>query len=132
MMAVMAGRIQIWVGTGVTVVAVAGLGVYFVMAGLDRADKAASVVGGLVAVIGLAVAVYGAVTTSAPGRRISQVAEASGHGRVKQVGGHQYHEGSGRLTDAVPGWVEQRGAVVEDGEITQIGGDQSPGSPFKP
>lgn len=43
----------------VLVGAVAGLGVYFVLVGLENADKMASVVGVFVALVGLGLTVYG-------------------------------------------------------------------------
>ncbi|MEW1839212.1 hypothetical protein AB0392_14760 [Nonomuraea angiospora] len=57
----MHGRAPIWGGAGVAVVALAGLGTYFALVGLDKADKLASVIGVFVAVAGLGVAVYGLI-----------------------------------------------------------------------
>lgn len=49
-------RVAGWVLFGVALV---GLGVYLIAADLDRADKLASVIGGLSAVAGLAISIYG-------------------------------------------------------------------------
>jgi hypothetical protein len=109
-------------------VAVAGLGIYFVAMGLDKADKLASVVAALAALTGLAMTAYGLF--GAPGgRRISQRATASGRGRINQVGGNQTaprpaRGGSGG--HGVPGDVRQRARASENGEISQVGGDQNP------
>jgi hypothetical protein len=126
MITVMAVRIQVWVGAGVTVTAVAGLGVYYAIVGLDKADKVASVVGGLVAVVGLAVAVYALTTSPGGGRRVSQRAKASGRGRVIQVGGSQNAAGGPAGNDPGHGHVVQHGTVSDDGAVTQVGGDQNP------
>ncbi|GAA4101021.1 hypothetical protein [Actinomadura miaoliensis] len=122
----MVRRRWVWAGAGLTVGAVAGLGVYFAVVGLDRADKLASVVGALVAVVGLALTVYGLVAGSGAGRRVRQDARASGRGRVHQVGGNQTASPpAGGGTD-VPDRVRQRARVTEDGEVWQVGGDQDP------
>jgi hypothetical protein len=61
MMAAMTGRVLIWAGAIAGVLALAGLGGYFVTVGLDKADKLGSVVGALIAVVSLGVSVYGLV-----------------------------------------------------------------------
>ncbi|MFI6991809.1 hypothetical protein [Nonomuraea wenchangensis] len=130
MMDVVAGRRWVWAGIGVTVMAVAGLGSYFVAVGLDEADKLASVVGGLSALMGLATTAYGLF--GAPGgRQVSQQATASGRGRVTQVGGNQTtpnDQGGGSESD-VPSRVTQDAKAISDGCITQVGGDQIPPNP---
>lgn len=132
MMDGMARRVQVWAGAGVTAVAVIGLGGYFAMVGLDEADKVASVVGGLIAVVGLAVAVYGVVAPPVPGRRVSQQARASGRGQVSQVGGHRHSGGTGPAAGPVPDRVAQRATASEEGSVTQTGGDQGPGAAPRP
>jgi hypothetical protein len=117
-----------WVRTGavVTVVAVAGLAVYFMIVGLETADKAASVVGGLAALVGLALTAYGVLAQSGGGgadRQVSQRARASDQGQVTQVGGDQ-GDGGG---SSAPHQVDQRAKASGDGDITQVGGNQSPG-----
>lgn len=114
-----------------TVVAVAGLGAYFAVVGLDAADKAASVIGGLAAVVGLALAGYGLFGWS--GRPdVSQRAQASDRGSsVTQIGGHQ-HTGASGPAPRTPGRVEQHGTASEGGNVTQIGGDQHLGPASRP
>ncbi|GAA4058037.1 hypothetical protein [Actinomadura miaoliensis] len=66
-------------GAGLTVAAVTGLGVYFATVGLEEADKLGSVVGGLAAVAGLSLTVYGLMAGSGGGgRRVRQTARAFG------------------------------------------------------
>ncbi|HEX4814033.1 MAG TPA: hypothetical protein VFV66_14915 [Nonomuraea sp.] len=52
-------RTLVWVGSGITLAAMAGLAGYFARVGLDAADKLSSVIGVFVAVSGLALALYG-------------------------------------------------------------------------
>ncbi len=59
MMTDMRGRVFMWGGAIVTLVALSALTVYFVHVGLDDADKLASVLGLFVAVAGLWASVYG-------------------------------------------------------------------------
>ena len=58
-----------WAGGAVTVAVAAGLGVYFAVAGLDKADKLASVAGAFIGLAGLVASVYGMVQArrDAPG-----------------------------------------------------------------
>lgn len=58
----MARRVLVWVGAGLVMAALAGLGVYFAVVGLDKADKWASVIGVFVAISGLVVAIAGLFT----------------------------------------------------------------------
>ncbi|MCK2221683.1 hypothetical protein MF672_048945 [Actinomadura sp. ATCC 31491] len=58
-------RRLVWTGAAVTVAALAGLGVYFARVGLDAADKLSSVIGVFAALIGLALAGYGALPARA-------------------------------------------------------------------
>ncbi|MEU9844775.1 hypothetical protein AB0C69_36800 [Actinomadura sp. NPDC048032] len=115
-----------WTGAGVSVAAVAGLGAYFAAVGLDKADKLASVVGALTALIGLAMAAYGLFAPG--GHQVSQRATASGQGRVNQVGGKQATTGDrgGGPGSGVPRRVTQDAEATEDGTISQVGGDQDP------
>jgi hypothetical protein len=115
MMVGMRRRVLMWAGTGVTVVALAGLGVYFGVVGLEKADMLASVIGVFIAVAGLAVAVYalsgnrrdtgtgdrpqrpgsaggddaGIVSAGDGATNVHLRAEASGEGRVYQAGRDQ-------------------------------------------
>ncbi len=57
----MSGRAAKWGGGALAAVAVIGLGVYLTAAGLDKADKLASVIGVFIGLAGLATAVYGTV-----------------------------------------------------------------------
>jgi hypothetical protein len=99
-------RVPLWVAAGAAVAAVAvvGLAVYFVVVGLDEADKLASVVGLFVALVGIGLAVYGmagarrggpsdggAGSQDDPERSggVHLRAEASGEGRVYQAGRDQ-------------------------------------------
>ena len=118
----MTRRSCVWTGAALAVAAVAGLGVYFAMVELDKADKLASVVGALVAVAGLALTLYGLMAgPGGAGRRVSQDAFASG-GRILQVGGNQ--TGSTSSGSGVAGEVRQRAQTRGGGEVSQIGGDQ--------
>jgi hypothetical protein len=123
----MNSRRWVWIGTAVTVVAVAGLAGYFMVVGLEAADKVASVISGLAALVGLALAAYGLLTSSGgvrkgPKRRVAQRARASGRGQVTQVGGHQQADAE----VPPPPRVDQWGKASGDGTITQVGGNQSP------
>jgi hypothetical protein len=60
--------LAIWAGVIVAGVAMAGLGVYFVVIGLDWADKLAGVIGVFVGLAGLSLAGYGALLTGHPTR----------------------------------------------------------------
>ncbi|GAA2863515.1 hypothetical protein GCM10010517_22580 [Streptosporangium fragile] len=120
----MARHVRTGIGAGVTAAAVIGLGVYFMMVGPDKADKIASSIGVLVAVVALAVTVYGLTAPSPAGRRVSQRATASDRGRIHQIGGST---GIGEGT-AVDGAVTQRATAAGDGAVTQVGGDQAPSS----
>jgi hypothetical protein len=55
-----------WVTSLATGLVLLALGVFFVVAGLDRADKMASVVGAFVGVGGLAVSVFGMIQGRRP------------------------------------------------------------------
>lgn len=73
----------------VAVAALAGLGVYFTLVGLEKADKLSSVIGLFVAVAGLGVAVYGLVTdrkSSGGGEDTPHCVSASGE-RSIAIGG---------------------------------------------
>src|SRR6266496_2770325 len=69
MMVGMRGHVLAWAGGAVTVAVAAGLGVYFAVAGLDKADKLASVAGAFIGLAGLVASVYGMVQArrDAPG-----------------------------------------------------------------
>ena len=116
---------MVWAGAGLTIVAVAGLGVYFALVGLDKADKLASVVGALAAVVGLASTIFGLTAESGSGGwRVSQTARASRGSRVVQVGGNQTPAPSSR--NVKEGEVHQRADARKAGEVFQVGGDQNP------
>jgi hypothetical protein len=57
----MRGRLLAWAGGAVAVAAAVGLGVYFAVAGLGKADQLGSVVGIFTGLAGLVVSVYGVV-----------------------------------------------------------------------
>jgi membrane protein implicated in regulation of membrane protease activity len=116
-------RSWFWTGAAITVVALTGLIIYFARVGLDKADKAASVVGGLVAVAGLAAAIYGLVSPVGD-RRVSQKARASGRGLINQVGGDQQFGPGGAATPA-EGSTRQDAVAVDGGQINQVSGNQS-------
>ncbi|MFF0526696.1 hypothetical protein ACFYTC_49110 [Actinomadura nitritigenes] len=78
MMVSMTGHARVWVGAGVTALALMGLAVYFGVVGLDRADKWASVIGAFVAVIGLVLAVQGRLAGRGGGDGESDGAPAPG------------------------------------------------------
>jgi hypothetical protein len=99
-------RIAAWAGSILGGLAVAGLGVFFVLTGLDRADKLASVIGVFVGLIGLTISVYGVVLArrgaTASGRQT--VAGSSIGGGVAQVRGVRGNVriGPGSTMGAVP------------------------------
>ncbi|WP_433187841.1 hypothetical protein [Actinoallomurus sp. CA-150999] len=74
----MTGRVLKWGGGLIAVAALVALGAYFVAVGLDKADKLASVIGVFVAVVGLAVSVYG----MAADRRAAGGGQATGGGQA--------------------------------------------------
>ncbi|MEV4020597.1 hypothetical protein AB0J35_59980 [Nonomuraea angiospora] len=83
----MRGRVLVWGGALIVVVALVALGLYLTRVGLDKADKLASVIGLFVAVAGLGVAVYGLVIDRQSGSGgVRQQAKAAGRGRVYQAG----------------------------------------------
>jgi hypothetical protein len=61
----MSSRVAKWLGGILTIAAIAGVGVYIGVNGLDQADKLGSVIGALVGVAGLALAAYGTITDRA-------------------------------------------------------------------
>lgn len=62
----MSGRVLKWSGGALTAGAAIGMGVYFTVVGLDKADKLASVIGAFIALAGLTLAAYGTVTARRP------------------------------------------------------------------
>jgi hypothetical protein len=48
-----------WSGAGIAILALAGLGAYFVVVGLDKANKLAGIIGVFVGLAGLSLSVYG-------------------------------------------------------------------------
>jgi hypothetical protein len=72
----------------------AGLSIYFVKIGLDRADKVASAISALVGLVGLGLAAYGVVLARAvpthspptPGERSQVVADSTISGDNIQIG----------------------------------------------
>ncbi|MER6612228.1 hypothetical protein [Streptomyces xantholiticus] len=89
----MTGRVQVWVGGTVAAVAVVGLAVHLMVAGLDAADKWASVLGLFVALAGLGVALAGlrrnrqgggsqSVESSTLGGGVTQVSGTGGSVRI--------------------------------------------------
>ncbi|GAB3663323.1 hypothetical protein GCM10027589_26860 [Actinocorallia lasiicapitis] len=63
----MSARFMKWCGASIFLVSVIGLILYFSSVGLDKADKIASTVGLVVALISLAVTVYGMISDSVSG-----------------------------------------------------------------
>ncbi|MEU4832243.1 hypothetical protein [Streptosporangium sp. NPDC023615] len=86
----MSRRTLTWSGVAVALVALAALGWYFIAVGLDRADKLASVIGALVGLLGLGLAVYGAV--SSPPEAVS-----SPSGEAEPEAGDVHNEISGTV-----------------------------------
>ncbi|MFB4281048.1 hypothetical protein ACBJ59_37565 [Nonomuraea sp. MTCD27] len=119
-------RRLVWGGVVVAVVAMAGLGVYFVRVGLEHADKLASVIGVFVALVGLVIAVYGVVGDRA-GDQPVQGAEAepdvsASGSRSVAIGG----DNSGVIStgDGATN-VQMRAEASGHGRIYQAGGDQT-------
>ena len=90
-------RVLVWTSLLVVGLALVGLGVWFAVVRLDDADKWASVVAALVAVLGVPMTVYGLVLSRRAGERAGQEpatftggaqARATNHGiAIGQVGG---------------------------------------------
>jgi hypothetical protein len=84
-------RVVVWTGAVILGVAVAALGAYFTVIGLDKADKLGSAVGAVVGLAGLGVTGYGIALTVRSSRRdraTSQVVASSTiRGGVTQVRG---------------------------------------------
>ncbi|MEV4169445.1 hypothetical protein [Nonomuraea sp. NPDC049709] len=119
-------RRLVWGGVVVAVVAMAGLGVYFVRVGLEHADKLASVIGVFVALIGLVIAVYGVVGERAGDQPVQEAevkpdVSASGS-RSVAIGG----DNSGVIStgDGATN-VQMRAEASGQGRIYQAGGDQT-------
>ena len=91
-----------WGGGTIAVAAAAGLGWYFTLVGLDKADKVASVIGAFVGLAGLGVAVYGALS----GRGPDDIRGSGQHVRGAAVGGSVIQ------VRGVSGSVRIRGAAV--------------------
>lgn len=83
----MTGRVLIWAGAVVALPALAGLGVYFWHVGLDKADKLSSVIGAFIAVIGLAMSIFGLIHERRGDHRLNAPAvSASGERSVAVEG----------------------------------------------
>jgi hypothetical protein len=85
--------VVIWLGMLVGGLLLAGLSIYFVKIGLDRADKVASAISALVGLVGLGLAAYGVVLARAvpthppaPGERSQVVADSTISGDNIQIG----------------------------------------------
>ena len=96
MMAGMRGRVLAWAGGAVAVAAAVGLGVYFAVAGLDKADKLASVASMFIGLAGLVASVYGMLQArrDAPGSSSAAVEGGQSDRRLDGRGG--CHAGEGR------------------------------------
>ncbi|MER5644351.1 hypothetical protein [Streptosporangium sp. NPDC002524] len=89
----MSRRALAWSGAAVALMALVALGWYFIAVGLDRADKLASVLGAFVGLLGLGLAVYGAVSSRpedtapepGPGGFHNEIS-GTVHGNVVQAG----------------------------------------------
>lgn len=81
-----------WAGGVLTAGAVVGLGVYFAVVGLDRADKLATLIGVFVAIAGLALTIYQTLTDrrSAPPPQPSAAQNTSPAMHNKITGGTFY------------------------------------------
>src|SRR5262249_14037486 len=88
MMSFMTGRVLKWAGGLIAVAALVALGAYFAAGGRGKGGKLASGVGVFVAVVGLAVSIYGMVADrrAADGGRPGGRATASGE-RSIAIGG---------------------------------------------
>lgn len=61
-------RIAAWCGTSLSGLTIVGLTVYYVIAGLDRADKVASIISSLIGILGIWIAIYAAFKANAVAR----------------------------------------------------------------
>lgn len=92
-------RVVAWMSAIVGGIVLVGLGVFFAVIGLDRADKLASVIGALVGLIGIGLSTYGVVlarraaTSLSGGQKVlgsrvggglTQVRKARGNVRIGQ------------------------------------------------
>jgi hypothetical protein len=111
-----------WAGAAVTAVAVVTLGTYFAVAGLDRADKLASVFGLFVALTGLVPAVWGFVAN-----RRSGAQDPSPPG-VSATGGRSVTVGeNGGIVSTGDGAsnVHMRAEASDQARVYQALGDQN-------
>ncbi|MGP4095126.1 hypothetical protein [Nonomuraea sp. KM90] len=103
----MAGRVAKWTGGALFAVAAVGMGAYFLHVGLAKADQTASVVGAFVGVAGLALALYGTLTT----RRANAAAPIPGTCAGPDNPAAVHNEISGGVFD---------GPVVQSRDVHQI------------
>jgi hypothetical protein len=137
--AAMRNPVLVWVGAGVTVTALGGLGFYFAKVGLAEADQLASVLGLFVAVAGLGVAIYGLRAGSGGGGNLRQEIDGGGNSRIFQAGRDIKRPSaqpkqewgdrgiddasSGGTRDDAPRHVQQRVTAREGDQIYQAGRD---------
>jgi hypothetical protein len=107
MMVGMRGRVLAWASGVVAVGVAAGLGVYFWVVGLDKADKSASVAGAFVGLAALVVSIYGVVR------------EHRGAGASPRVGGLSVSDST------VDGGVTQVKGVTGNVRISGVGQQRS-------
>ncbi|GAA0349124.1 hypothetical protein NE235_11540 [Actinoallomurus spadix] len=119
----MTGRVRVWAGSVVGVLALVGLAVYLGTVGLDKADKWASVIGVFVALAAFGVSLYGLLS----GRRsdISGPASAqvtpSGQQSISVDGGNSGISSTG---DGATN-IQMRAEASGHGSVYQAGGDQN-------
>ncbi|MEU0380272.1 hypothetical protein ABZ093_23605 [Streptomyces cyaneofuscatus] len=96
-------RIIVWGASVLCVLVAAGLGALAVAGGLDRADKAASIVGAVIGLAGLVVSLYALHRSPAPGPVPPAPGPAAGTGSATVAEGVRSVAAGGSIGRAVTG-----------------------------
>jgi hypothetical protein len=111
----MSSRVAKWTGGVLGIAAGVGLVVYFVVVGLDKADKLASVIGVFLGLAGIALASYGVVVDRAlPGS--TSVSTSAPPAPIDPPGG------AGRVHNEISGGIVH-GLVIQAGSVGPVGFD---------
>lgn len=76
-------RTLTWSGAGIAILVLAGLGAYFAIVGLDKANELAGIIGVFVGLAGLSLSVYGIVRERGNARNNSPMLPSRGRPQVK-------------------------------------------------
>jgi hypothetical protein len=101
-------RVAVWMSATVVGLTLAGLGGFFALAGLDKSDKLASVIGAFGTLVGLGLSGYGVLLSRRPSplvpgaQRVDQVVARGGVDMVDGVGGNVRVGNAARPVKVVP------------------------------